>query len=209
MKTQVYNQEGKKLEELELSKAVFDVKMNSDLVHQVVVSQISNRRQKVAKVKDRSEKRGGGIKPWRQKGTGRARHGSIRSPLWKGGGVTFGPRTEKNFKKKVPIKMRRKALFMVLTAKVKNKMFLVLDQLKIDKISTKATNEMLKKLFLTKGSGLMLLDKNDKNVIKSINNIPKVDTMPAKDINALDLLQYKYIIVSKEGLKIIEKTFIK
>ena len=131
MKADLYNQEGKKMDaEVLLPKEIFEVPLNSDLVYQVAVSQNSNRRQKTAKTKDRSEVRGGGKKPWRQKGTGRARHGSNRSPIWVGGGVTFGPNLEKNFKKIVPKKMRRKALFMVLSEKAKNNFIIVLEDLR-------------------------------------------------------------------------------
>ena len=129
MKVSVYNQEGKEVGKVLLPKEIFEVKVNPDLVHQVVVCQMANRRQPIAHTKDRGEVRGGGRKPWSQKGTGRARHGSIRSPLWIGGGVTFGPRKEKIFKKKIPKKMRRKALFMVLSGKAKENLLLVLDKL--------------------------------------------------------------------------------
>ena len=110
MKTEVYNQQGKKVGQTILPKEIFEVPMNADLVHQVFISHTANQRQNSAHTKNRGEVRGGGRKPWRQKGTGRARHGSIRSPLWKGGGVTFGPRNEKNWKKDIPKKMKRKAL---------------------------------------------------------------------------------------------------
>ena len=137
MLVNTYNKEGKKVGKKRLPKEIFEVPINSDLVHQVVLSQIANRRQKTAKTKDRAEVRGGGRKPWRQKGTGRARAGSIRSPIWRGGGVTFGPTSERVFSKKIPKKMRRKALFMVLSAKAKEKLILVLDDLKSEKPKTK------------------------------------------------------------------------
>ena len=127
MKVPLYNIEGKEEGTALLPKEIFEVKMNADLVHQVVVSQMSNRRQITAHTKDRSEVRGGGRKPWRQKGTGRARAGSSRSPLWKGGGVTFGPRKDRNFKKEIPAKIRKKALFMVLSEKAKENTVIILD----------------------------------------------------------------------------------
>jgi len=209
MKVQVYNQKGEKISEALLPKEIFDIKMNSDLVHQVVLSQTANRRQKTAKTKDRSEVRGGGRKPWRQKGTGRARVGSTRSPIWRGGGVTFGPRTEKVFKKRIPKKMKRKALFMVLSAKTKENLLLVLDNLKIEKPKTKSMVEILNKLFLKKGSGLVVLPQMNKNIIKSTRNIPKVEVMQAKDLNVLDLLSYKYVMIPKEAIKKIKDTFLK
>ena len=144
----VLNQKGKEVGETELPKEIFEVPMNPDLVHQVVLVQAANRRRKIAKTKDRSEVRGGGKKPWRQKGTGRARHGSIRSPIWRGGGVTFGPTGREVFKKRIPKKMRRKALFMVLSAKAKENLICVLDNLKIEKPKTKFMVEILEKLFL-------------------------------------------------------------
>lgn len=209
MIVKVLNQKKEEVGEVELPKEIFGVPMNSDLLHQVVVSQMANRRRKIAKTKDRSEVRGGGRKPWRQKGTGRARAGSIRSPIWRGGGVTFGPRTEKVFKKIIPKKMRRKALFMVLSAKAKEKLLLVLDSLKVEKPKTKVMAEILNKLFLKKGSGLVVLSKKDDNIIKAMRNIPKVDTMLATDLNALDLLSYKYVVMPKEAVKVIKDTFLK
>lgn len=207
MKTTLYNQQGEKIDEIDLPKEIFEVPMNSDLVHQVAVSQMANRRQVSAHTKDRSDVRGGGAKPWRQKGTGRARHGSIRSPIWKGGGVTFGPRKDKVFKKIIPKKMRRKALFMVLSAKLKDNSVLVLDELKIEKPKTKIMFDILNKLFLKKGSSLVVLAKKDENIIKSVDNIPKVDTIQARELNVLDMLNYKYLLMPKEAIKVIEDTF--
>ncbi len=209
MKVKLYNQKAESTGEIQLPKEIFEVKMNNDLVHQVVVSQTWNRKQKTAHAKDRSEVRGGGRKPWRQKGTGRARVGSIRSPIWRGGGVTFGPRTDKVLKKTIPIKMRRKALLMVLSAKVEDKSLLVLDELKIEKPKTKEMFSILNKLFLKKGSGLVVLPEKDDKIIKSINNIEKVDTIQAKDLNVLDMLNYKYIIMPKASIKVIKDTFLK
>ncbi|MDP2864491.1 MAG: 50S ribosomal protein L4 [bacterium] len=208
MKITIYNQEGKGIGTTILPKEIFDVKLNPDLVHQVVVSQMAIRRKVIAHTKTRAEVRGGGKKPWRQKGTGRARAGSIRSPIWRGGGVTFGPTTEKVFKKRIPKKMRRKALFMVLSAKAKENLLLVLDNLKIEKPKTKSMEEILDKLFLKKGSGLVVLPRMDKNIIKATKNIPRVSTVQAKDLNVLDLLCYKYIMIPKEAIKVIKETFL-
>lgn len=209
MKVKVYNQKKEEIEEVELLKEIFEIKLNTDLVHQVVLVQTANRRQGSAKAKTRSEVRGGGRKPWRQKGTGRARVGSIRSPIWRGGGVTFGPIAEKVFKKRIPKKMRRKALFMVLSVKAKENLLLVLDKLEIEKPKTKAMAKVLNKLFLKKGSGLIVLPKINKNVILSVKNIPKTGTIQAKDLNVLDLLSYKYLIMPKETIKIIKETFLR
>ncbi len=209
MKTDLYNQEGKKVDVFELPKEIFEVPMNSDLLFQVVVSQISNRRQKTAHTKDRSEVRGGGVKPWRQKGTGRARHGSIRSPLWVGGGVTFGPRIDRNFKKKINRKMRIKALSMVLSVKAKDNMIVLFDDLKSEKPKTKPMAELFNKIFKDKGTVLVALsDKND-NVIKSIRNIKKVEVKQARELNALDLLNFKYLAMPKQSIDVIKNTFFK
>lgn len=181
--------------------------MNSDLLHQVVVSQMANRRQRIAHTKDRSEKRGGGRKPWRQKGTGRARAGSIRSPIWRGGGKTFGPRKERVFKKAIPRKMRRKALLMALSGKAKDNELIVLDQLKLDKSKTKEMAGILRKLPVQTKSCLIALPGIDKKTILSARNLPKVATIQAKDLNPLDLLNFKFLLMPKESIKVIKQTF--
>ena len=207
MKVIVYNQKGEEVGTTVLPKEIFDVKMNPDLLHQVVFSQMANRRQILAHTKDRSEVRGGGRKPWRQKGTGRARHGSIRSPLWKGGGVTFGPTKERVFKRKINKKIKKQALFMVLSAKVKNNLLLILDlDLKQMPAKTKQMAEIFKKLPL-KGSALIALPKIDLNFIKSTKNIPQIETIEARNLNALDLLLFKHLILLKESIKIIQNNF--
>jgi len=223
MKITVYNIEGKEVGNALLPKEIFDVKINPDLIHQVVVSQMSNRRQITAHTKDRSEVRGGGRKPWRQKGTGRARHGSIRSPLWKGGGVTFGPRKDKVFKKEIPNKIRRKALFMVLSEKVRKNLLVLLDELKINKSPkenlrfptgqaktklTKSMVEILKKLPCKKNC-LIVLPNYDKKLILSARNIPQIATIEARNLNVLDLLSFQYLLMPKDTIKTIKETFSK
>ena len=205
MKVDIYNQKGEKTGQIELAKEIFEVPMNPDLVHQVVVSQMANRRQVSAHTKDRSEVRGGGRKPWRQKGTGRARHGSIRSTLWPGGCITFGPRKEKKIKKTIPAKMKRKALLMVLSQKLKDKEIVILDELKLDKIKTKDMLEVLKKLKLN--NILIALPGLDKNIILSAKNVPQVRVMQARELNCLDILNSKYLLLIKESIKIIKDTF--
>lgn len=214
MKYQVYNQKGEDTGTILLPKEVFEVEINNDLVHQVIVSQAANRRRVIAHTKDRKEVSGGGRKPWRQKGTGRARHGSIRSPIWRGGGITFGPTKERVFKKKIPQKMKRKALFMVLSAKAKNKLLFVLDKLVIEKPKTKQAVGLIKDLranikdFKT-GTILITIPNNDKNIVLSIRNMVRIKVKQAKDLNALDLLSFKYLIMPKESVKVIKETFIK
>jgi large subunit ribosomal protein L4 len=192
-----------------LPKEIFEVALNKDLVHQVVVSQMANKRQVLAHTKDRSEVSGGGRKPWRQKGLGRARHGSIRSPIWRGGGITFGPRKTRVFEKKIPKKMKRKALFMVLSVKAKNNLLILLEELKLEKAKTKEMVDILKKLPSTNKSSLIALPKMNKNLILASRNIPGVETMQARELNCLDLLSFKYLIMPKESIGVIEETFLK
>ncbi len=190
----------------DLPEDIFDVPMNTDLLHQVIVSQMANKRYNIAHSKDRSEVSGGGIKPWRQKGTGRARHGSIRSPIWIGGGVTHGPTKDKIFKKKLPKKIKRKGLFIALSDKARNNLIKVVDNLKIEEIKTKKAIEMLEGLGI-KGSCLIVLPKIDNNIILSTRNIPKVNTIQAKDINCLDVVSSKYLLIDKESIEIIKEVF--
>jgi len=209
MKITIHNQQGEKLKETLLPKRIFEVKPNNDLIHQVIVSQMANRRKSIAHTKDRGEVRGGGRKPWRQKGLGKARHGSIRSPIWIGGGVTFGPRKEKIFKKKIPNKMRKLALFMVLSVKVKSNLVIVLDDLKINEPKTKLITEILNKIPSKKESSLIVLPELNKNIIRAAKNIPHVDTIQARDLNCLDIMSFKYLIMPKTSIEVIEKTFLK
>ena len=213
MKINVYNQEGKEVGQTLLPKEIFDVKMNPDLVYQVVVSQMANRRKVIAHTKNRGEVRGGGKKPWRQKGTGRARHASIRSPLWRHGGITFGPTKGKVFKKQIPKKMKRLALFMALSEKVKNNLLILLDKLKIEQPKTKFTAQVIENLKskienFKKGSILIALPELDKNIILAARNLPDVKTVQAKDLNCLDLLSLKYLIIPRDSVKVIKETFL-
>ena len=207
MKTAVYNQEGKEVSQTLLPKEIFDVKMNPDLIHRVAVSQTANRRQVIAHTKGRGEVRGGGKKPWRQKHTGRARHGSTRSPIWIGGGVTFGPTKERVFKKKIPKKIRRKALLMVLSAKAKNNLLIILNDLRLNLPKTNTMAQILRKLRI-KESSLIALPEINKNLILAARNLPGVETIEARNLNCLDLLSFKYLIMSKETIKVIKETFI-
>ncbi|MGB9743103.1 MAG: 50S ribosomal protein L4 [Minisyncoccales bacterium] len=209
MKIVIYNTEGKEVDTLTLPKDIFDVKINEDLIYQVVTAQQANRRQGTVQTKGRGEVRGGGKKPWRQKGTGRARVGSIRSPLWRGGGVTFGPTKEKVYKKKISKQMRRQALLMTLSAKAKNNLLVLLDQLKLEKIKTKIIADILKKLPCQNKSTLLVTPAYDKTIVLSTRNLPKVQIMPAKDLNALDVLSFKYLVMTAEAIKVIKETFLK
>lgn len=219
-----YNIKGEKVGTTKLSPAIFDVEINSDLVHQAMVTQLANSRQVIAHVKDRSEVRGGGRKPWRQKGTGRARHGSIRSPIWRGGGTTFGPTKERVFKKKINKKMKQKALFMVLTSKVKDNELILLDKLELKEPKTRLMAEILENILKkqetpshTTGqainkkqtkSVLMVIPKRDENIIRANKNIPYSKTLRADSLSILDLLSFKYLLLPKEAIKVIEKTYL-
>ena len=207
MKVQAYNQEGQKLQEVALPSAVFDIPWNADLVHQVVTSQQSNRRVVRANTKGRGEVSGGGKKPWAQKHTGRARHGSIRSPLWKGGGVTFGPTKERVFTKKINKKMRIRALFVVLSAKARENALVVLDTLEAAGRKTKNLKGVLSKLPSNTRPTLLILPSMERDLLSAASNIPFVQTIQAKDLNALDVATYQYVVLPQKSIEVIEKTF--
>ncbi|MDP2741372.1 MAG: 50S ribosomal protein L4 [bacterium] len=209
MKVDLYNQQGEVTGSVLLPKEIFEVVLNSDLVHQVAVSQMSNKRQVSAHTKNRAEVSGSGKKPWKQKGTGRARHGSIRSPIWRGGGITFGPRTEKEFEKDIPKKMRRKALFMVLSEKAKDNRLVILDKIDVEKPKTKEMAKTLNKLPSKGGTLLISLSKYDKNTFLAARNIKKTAVTEARNLNVLDLLNYKYLLMTKDSIETIKETFAK
>lgn len=207
-KVKVYNIEGKEVGDKELNPNIFDIQPNQELVSRAVVAHLANVRQVLAHTKDRSEVRGGGRKPWRQKGTGRARHGSTRSPIWIGGGVTFGPTKERNFYKKINKKAKRKALFMVLTDKVTNNNVVLVDKLEFSEIKTKKMVEIIKKLPVEKKILLVLPEKNE-NIVKSTKNIKEVKTIGADSLNIVDLLNNNFIVAPVDSLQKIEATYLK
>lgn len=213
MKVKVYNQNGKEVEELELPADIFGLKLNRDLVHQAVVAQMANAREVIAHTKDKSEVSGGGKKPWRQKGTGRARHGSIRSPIWRGGGITFGPTKERNFCKKINKKMKRKALLMVLSGKARDNELLILDDLKVNSPKTKEMAKIVKNLGKAKKDfnrgALIALVEKDENVIKAVKNIPKMETIGINSLNMVDILKKKYLVMTKDGVGATKEVFAK
>jgi len=209
MKTDIYNQTGKIVGNLNLPKEIFEIKFNADLVHQVAVSMGSNQRQNSAHAKNRGEVSGSGIKPWRQKGTGRARHGSKRSPIWKGGGVAHGPRNEKNYEKIIPAQMRRKALLMLLSEKAKANQIVVLDKIELEKGKTKEMASALSKLPCASQSTLIALPGYDKKAILASRNIKKTSVEDARNLNVLDLLNHKYLLMPQDSIKTIEKIFVK
>ncbi len=206
MKYPVYNNENKKDGEIDLKKLEIPEEINTDLLHQVVESLRSRRRQIVAKTKDRSEVSGGGRKPWPQKGTGRARHGSIRSPIWVGGGVTFGPQTNRNYKKKINRKMKRKAFQEGFLTKIRDEELKIVDKLELSEIKTKLLANLLDKLELTDQSVLILLGKPSEEIKMSARNLPQVDIRTIDQVNVLDVLSYHYILITKDSFnKLLEK----
>lgn len=192
---------------VDLPKEIFEVPMNSDLIHQVVVSQMGNRRQVIAHAKGRAEVSGGGIKPWKQKGTGRARSGSNTSSIWVGGGVSHGPTKDRNFKKILPKNIKRKALFVALSDKAREGMFVVAESLQLKEAKTKEARNLLKSVGITQ-SCLVVLPKMEKNTILAMRNLPKISTIQAKDLNCLDVVSSKYLLTDKEGIEEIKKTFL-
>lgn len=200
----VYNMEGKEVGTMELNDAVFGVEVNEHLVHAAVVAQLANKRQGTQKAKTRSEVSGGGRKPWRQKGTGHARQGSTRAPQWTGGGVVFAP-TPRDYTIKLNKKERRLALKSVLTAKVQENKFIVLDELKFDEIKTKKFQAVLDNLNVNKA--MVVLNDNDKNVVMSAKNIPNVITAQTNTINVYDILKYNTMIVTKAAVETIQEVY--
>ncbi len=214
MLAKTYNQKGEEVGKTQLPKTVFEVKINPDLVYQVVTSQLSNQRQSIAHTKNRGEVSGGGKKPWKQKGTGRARHGSTRSPIWRHGGVAFGPRNEKVFGRKINKKMNRLALKMVLSAKAQNNWILVVDSLEAAEIKTKVLAASLMNIRekaegAQKGSILIALPKYDRKLYLAARNIAGVKTIEAAKLNSLDLLSSKFLMLPKDAVAVIRDTFAK
>ena len=200
----VYNMEGAQVGTIELSDSIFAVPVNEHLVHQAVVAQLANKRQGTQKAKTRSEVRGGGRKPWRQKGTGHARQGSTRSPQWTGGGVVFAP-TPRDYSFKLNKKEKRAALKSALTSRVVENKFVVVDELKLDEIKTKKFVEVLKNLNVEKA--LVILNDMDEKVIASAANIPTVKTTQTNELNVFDVLKYDTVVVTKAAVATIEEVY--
>ncbi len=203
MKIDVLDISGQRVGSKDLNPEVFDVKINEAVVHRAVVAQLS-KKNVTAKTKDRGEVRGGGVKPWRQKGTGRARAGSIRSPIWKGGGKTFGPVASVNYAKKINRKEKKKALLMILSDKVKLKKILVVDDLKLNDIKTKEFVKILDNLKIKDGA-LVLINEKDEKLSKSARNVPSVKVLLADLLNVYDAIRYKWLIIDKNVLDRLNK----
>ena len=203
-KVAVYNMEGKEVDSIELNDSIFGVEINEHLVHMAVLQQLANNRQGTQKAKTRSEVRGGGRKPWRQKGTGHARQGSTRSPQWTGGGVVFAP-TPRDYSFKLNKKEKRAALKSALTSRVAENKFVVVDELKLDEIKTKKFVEVLKNLNVEKA--LVILNDMDEKVIASAANIPTVKTTQTNELNVFDVLKYDTVVVTKAAVATIEEVY--
>lgn len=200
----VYNIEGKEVGTIDLNDAVFGVEVNEHLVHMAVVNQLANKRQGTQKAKTRSEVSGGGRKPWRQKGTGHARHGSTRAPQWTGGGVVFAP-VPRDYSFKMNKKEKRAALKSALSAKVEEKKFIVIDEIKFDEIKTKNFAGMLKNFEVKKA--LVVLEDGNTNAEISARNIADVKTAKTNTINVYDILKYNTVIATKAAVAAIEEVY--
>lgn len=200
----VFDMQGKEVGTLELNDAVFGVEVNEHLLHMAVVAQLANKRQGTQKAKTRSEVSGGGRKPWRQKGTGHARQGSIRAPQWKGGGVVFAP-VPRDYTIKLNKKERRAALKSALTNAVNEKKFVVLDELRFDEIKTKNFKAVLDALNLKKA--LVVLDSNDKNTVLSARNIEGIKTAQVNEINVYDIMKYSTVLATKAAVAKVEEVY--
>jgi large subunit ribosomal protein L4 len=216
LQTKIYDQKGGVAGEINLPAKVFAAKWRADLVHQVVEGMRSNKRAGTADTKDRGEVRGGGKKPWKQKGTGRARHGSSRSPIWVGGGVTHGPLSEKNYKRKISKKMRAQALFSVLSKKLKDGEIIFVDSLASSEIKTKKAVEVMKNLAKATGFKafseskkarvLTALSGRNEKAEKSFRNLPQLEIVFLKNLNPMDVLNHKYLLIEnpEEAVKFLE-----
>ena len=200
----VYNMEGKEVGKLDLNDAVFGVEVNEHLVHMAVLQQLANNRQGTQKAKTRSEVRGGGRKPWRQKGTGHARQGSTRAPQWTGGGVVFAP-VPRDYSFKINKKEKRAALKSALTSRVQENKLIVVDELKLDEIKTKKFVQVMKNLNVEKA--LVIINENDQNIVMSAKNIPTVKVAQTNTINVFDILKYSTVVVTKDAVATIEEVY--
>ena len=200
----LFNKEGNKIEDIQLNDKVFAVEVNADAMHQVVVALLANKRQGTQSAKTRAEVRGGGIKPWRQKGTGRARQGSIRAPQWIKGGVVFAPKP-RDYRMSIPKSMRRVAMLSALTSKVQNDEMVVLDSLTLEAPKTKEIVKMLN-AFNAKKTLIVTAEANE-TVYKSARNIEGVAVLPVNNINVYDLLKYSKVIMTKDAVSKIQEVY--
>ena len=200
----VYNVEGKKVSTVDLKEEIFGIEPNEAVVHSVLVNYLANQRQGTQSTKTRAEVRGGGRKPWRQKGTGRARQGSIRAPQWKGGGVVFAPKP-RDYSFKMNKKEKRLALFSSLTSKVNDKKLIVLDNFNLDEVKTKKFVKVMDNLKVTKA--LVVLEGDNKNVVLSGRNIPTVKVLPINGINTYDIMKYETLVCTKAAIEKLQEVY--
>ncbi len=208
IRVKIYDWQGQEIGTEALDPALFGLKINPVLVQSAVLAQQKNARQPIAHTKGRGDVRGGGKKPWKQKGTGRARHGSIRSPLWVGGGITFGPRAERNFSVKINKKARRQALLMVLSDRVAAGKLILLDAYNLAEPKTKMLKQALDRLPGQGQSTLIVTKNNDTNIIKAAHNVAKINTIYYGSLNVVDLLAYQYIVLNKEMVEKLKELYL-
>ena len=204
-KVDVYNVDGKKVKDLELNESIFGIEPNENIVHSAIINYLANQRQGTQNTKTRSEVSGGGKKPWRQKGTGRARQGSIRAPQWIKGGIALGPKP-RSYKYKINKKEKRLAIKSVLSSKVIEKELVVLDKLQLKEIKTADMVKVLTNLKI-EGKALVLLPTNDSNIQKSARNLKDVKTLTVETINAYDLVKYTKLIMTEDTVKKLEEVY--
>ncbi len=202
----IYSQDGKSVGEMSLSEAQFGVKTKSKLVHEVLVAQQANRRKSIAHTKTKGEVSGGGKKPWKQKGTGRARQGSIRSPQWIGGGIVFGPTNARNFSVKVNRKAKQKALFMALSDKVTHKNLIVIESINTEPAKTKTVATLVKKLPLGRTT-LIVAPTSNAALMRMVRNIPQVKLVTAQSVNLEDVVNYRSVAFLKDAVTAFEKIY--
>lgn len=200
-KVSVYNLEGKEAETIEVPSQLFETPWNPVLVHQVIVTQRANSRNIVAHAKGRGEVRGGGKKPWRQKGTGRARHGSIRSPLWVGGGATFGPNKERVFAKNINKKMRQKAVLCALSKKFQEKEIKIIADFQGEEAKTKQFSQTTKQIRPAKESATFVFSEEHRTMHRGVRNITKTATLSPRSLNAADIMRSKLLVIEKSAVK--------
>lgn len=204
-KVTLYNMLGEKVGDIDLNDNIFGIEVNEHAMYEVVKNQLANRRQGTQSAKTRTEVRGGGRKPWRQKGTGRARQGSIRAPHWTGGGVTFAPKP-RDYSYKVPKKVKKLAMKSALSSKVENNEIIILDELNLSEPKTKEMVKILNNINAGK-KALIVMDEKNANVIKSANNIPNVQTILVNTLNVYDILNYDSFIITKDAVRKVEEVY--
>lgn len=203
----VHSMEGEKIGDIKLNDDMFNAKINKHIVHQIVRRYLAEKRRGTASCKGRSDVRGGGRKPWKQKGTGRARAGTTSSPIWVGGGITFGPQN-RDYGYSIPRKMRLVALKSVLSDKVKNNNLIVLDKIELKNSKTKDIINIFDKLKITNEKILIITENENENIKKATNNLKNVHVVTANKINTYDILNYQKVLITKDALKVIEEVFV-